>query len=154
MVINKRVVIGAALIAMILACYGILGLNGYTYQKSTRGQATAFMTVIPASTIPTTNASSYFITPTVTIDPAIGDLAGITIGAYVQIDGTDNLGLKIHSDAGKDTPVNFIAAESEVFKVIGGPIQKDDIIWWQITTPYDDSRQGWAAADYLSLIEE
>ncbi len=154
MIINKRVVIGAALIAMILVFYGILGLNGYTYQKSTSGPATAFLTVLPANQIPTTDPSALFVTPTTTIDPAIANLGGISIGSYVQIKGTDGLGLNIHDGAGVNTPVEFIAAETEVFKVIGGPIQKDEIVWWQIVTPYDEARQGWAAADYLSLIEE
>jgi hypothetical protein len=134
--------------------YGLIGLNGITYQKSISGQATAFLTVIPADKIPTVNTSLLFVTATPTIDPSIGDLGGIGIGIYVQISGTSGVGLNIHEEAGKDSPAKFIAAESEVFHVIGGPVKKDDIIWWQLSTPYDDSRQGWAAADYLSIIQD
>jgi hypothetical protein len=49
--------------------------------------------------------------------------------------------------------MNFVANESEVFQVIDGPVKKDNLIWWKLVTPYDQARQGWAAADYLSLIE-
>lgn len=154
MVINKRVILGAGVVAAILVFYAILGLNGYTYQKSISGQATAFMTVFPASGIPTVDVASVFITPTMTIDPNIGDLAGIAVGTYVQITGTENVGLRIHEEAGVDSDVVFIANESEAFQVIGGPVEKDSIIWWQLTTPYDDTRQGWAAADFLTLIQE
>jgi hypothetical protein len=154
MVFNKRVIIGAVVIAMILAFYGVLGLNGYAHRKSTSGQATAFLTVIAANSIPTMDTALMFTTATPTIDPAIGNLAGITLGAYVQIDGTSGVGLNIHDAAGKSSDVGFIAAESEVFKVIGGPVEKDGIVWWQLATPYDETRQGWAAADYLSLIQE
>jgi hypothetical protein len=154
MVINKYVIIGAIAVAIILLMYGILGLNGFTYQKSISGQATAFLTVIPAKSIPTVDSSLMFTTAIPTIDPALGDLGGINLGKYVQIVGTDGLGLNIHEEAGKESPAKFIAAESEVFLVIGGPIQKDDLLWWQLATPYDESRQGWAAADYLSIIQE
>jgi hypothetical protein len=154
MVINKRVIIGAGVVAAILVFYAILGLNGYTYQKSTSGRATAFMTVLPANGIPTVDISSAFVTPTITIDPNIGDLAGIAVGTYVQITGTENVGLRIHKSAGVGSDVVFIANESMAFQVIGGPVEKDDIVWWQLTTPYDDTRQGWAAADFLTLIQE
>ena len=154
MIINKRVIFGAIFIAAILVFYGVLALNGYTYQKSISGQATAFLTVLPAGTIPTVDTALMFITPTATIDPAIGDLMGIAVGKYVQIEGTEGAGLNVRAVAGKDTSAIFIADESEVFQVIGGPELKDGIVWWQIATPYEDARQGWAAADYLSVIEE
>jgi len=154
MIINKRVIIGAIVIAAIFVFYGVLALNGYTYQKSVSGQATAYITVIAADVIPTVDTALMFITPTATIDPAIGDLAGVAVGKYVQIKGTGGAGLNVRAVAGKDTSAIFIADESEVFLVVGGPELKDDIIWWQIAAPYEDARQGWAAADYLSVIEE
>jgi hypothetical protein len=154
MIINKRVIIGAIIVATILVLYGVLALNGYTYQKSTSSRATACMTVIAADVIPTVDTALMFITPTATIDPAIGDLGGVSVGKYVQIKGTGGVGLNVRGMAGKDTSAIFIADESEVFLVIGGPDLKDDIIWWQIAAPYEDARQGWAAADYLSVIEE
>jgi hypothetical protein len=153
MIVNKYVIIGAIAIAILLAFYGMFGLSAVTYQKSVSGQATAFLTVIPAEVVPTVNSSFLFATPTSTIDPALGDLRGITLGSYVQITGTGDAGLNIRAEAGKDSLTEFIGEESEVFKVIGGPVRMDDIVWWQLSTPYDESRQGWAAAEYLVLIQ-
>ena len=33
-----------------------------------------------------------------------------------------------------------------------GPQIINDITWWYLVTPLDESRNGWAAADYLSLV--
>jgi hypothetical protein len=155
MIVNKWVILGAIVVAILLVGYGMLGLSGFTYQKATTGQATAFLTVIPAGPIPTVvDSSSLFITPTATVDPSLGDLGGIQVNAYVQISGTGGDGLNIRESPGKNTKALFVAAESEVFLVIGGPVNQDDIIWWQLSTPYDASRQGWAAADYLVLIKD
>jgi len=38
--------------------------------------------------------------------------------------------------------------------VIGGPIEKDGFLWWQLTAPYDNSRSGWASADFLAALTE
>ena len=153
MAINKRVLIGAIIIAVVLAFYGILWLNGFTYQKSTSGQATAFLTVIAPSEIPTQNLTYLSSTPTPTVDPAFGDLHGIAVNVYVKISGTSGSGLNIRENAGTDSQTKFVANESEVFQVVEGPVMKNEIIWWKLVTPYDQSREGWAAATYLELVE-
>lgn len=153
MVFNKKVIIGAVIVAGILAFYGILTLNGIAYQKETVEQATAFLTVIAPQSIPTQDLSLLYSTPTPTVNPDLGDLNGIRLKLYVQISGTSGVGLKIREAPGLNSTVNFVANESEVFQVIDGPVQQDGLIWWKLSTPYDNSRQGWAAADYLSLIE-
>ena len=153
MVINKRVVIAASIIAMLLVIYGILGLNGLNYQKTITGQATAILTVIAPAEIPTQDLSFLFMTATPTTDPAFGDLKEVSVDSYVQIIGTSGAGLKIRQNPGTGSDTNFIASDSEVFQVIGGPILQDNIVWWNVVTPYDNARQGWAAADYLTIIE-
>ena len=62
--------------------------------------------------------------------------------------------LRLRANPGTDADVNFIAAELEVFRVIGGPIQTGDYTWWQLIAPYDENRQGWAASDFLRVIEQ
>ena len=47
--------------------------------------------------------------------------------------------------------VNFVAAESEVFKVVAGPTQAGSYDWWQLVAPYDNSRQGWAAGEFFDV---
>lgn len=154
MVINKRVIIIAAVLAGILGLYGFLTLSGLSYQNSISGRATAFITVVAPENIPTQDFSFLYITPTPTIDPALGDLKGIAVGKYVQITGTEGAGLKIRASAGTNSAVNFIAADSEAFQVVDGPILQDDLVWWSLVTPYDQTRVGWAAANYLTLIDE
>lgn len=154
MVINKRVIIIAAVLFGILVLYGFLTLSGVSYQNSINGRATAYITVVAPENIPTQDFSFLYITPTPTIDPALGDLKGIAIGKYVQITGTEGAGLKIRASAGTDSSVNFIAADSEAFQVVDGPVLKDDLVWWSLVTPYDQTRVGWAAANYLNLIDE
>lgn len=153
MVINKRVIAGAIIVALALVVYGILFLNGIAYQKTTFKQATAYLTVIAPPSIPTQDLSLLVATQTPTLDTAFGDLRGIHLKSYVQISGTAGAGLRIRQSAGLSSPMNFLAKESEVFQVIDGPVSQDGLIWWKLITPYDQGRQGWAAASYLSLIE-
>lgn len=154
MVINKRVILIAVGIFVVLGLYGFLTLSGVSYQNSINGRATAYITVVAPENIPTQDFSFLYITPTPTIDPALGDLKGIAVGKYVQITGTEGAGLKIRESAGTNSDVNFIAADSEAFQVVGGPVLKDDLVWWSLVTPYDQTRVGWAAANYLTLIDE
>jgi hypothetical protein len=152
MVINKRVIIGATLIAIVLVIYGILTINGIAYQKSNTQQVTAYLTVIAPDGIPTQDLSLLIATPTPTVDTSLGDLKGIQVKKYVQISGTSGSGLKIREEPGLESKMNFLAGDAEVFQVVDGPVQKDNLIWWKLVTPYDQARSGWAAADYLSLI--
>jgi len=59
----------------------------------------------------------------------------------------------IREGAGRDFNTHFLANESEVFKVIDGPVEADNITWYQLVAPYDENRQGWASAEYLVKIE-
>jgi len=36
--------------------------------------------------------------------------------------------------------------------VVDGPEQADGFIWWYLEAPYDTSRSGWAASQYLGLV--
>ncbi len=82
-----------------------------------------------------------------------GKVEQFQINGYVQISGTDGEGLRIRSGAGRNFSVNFIGLDSELFKIIEGPIESDDYIWWHIEAPYDNSRNGWCVQNYLSQVE-
>jgi len=43
--------------------------------------------------------------------------------------------------------------DDEVFLVVGGPVEADGYTWWQLRAPYDQTRTGWSAQDFLDLIE-
>lgn len=68
-------------------------------------------------------------------------------------------GVNVRLDAGINNPVRFVADASEQFRVIDGPQQVDGLIWWQIQSPNDASRVGWAAendgtSDLLEVLQE
>ena len=151
-IINLRVVLGALGVAGFLILVTMLSI-GWTKPDPARdsGFAPADLTVIPAPT------STPDVTPTFTPDPLIVGTPTLApdeigVGGYVQITGTNGEGLRLRSDPGLNgTPV-FLGYDEEVFEVREGPQEADGYIWWYLVAPYDESRAGWAAADFLGAI--
>jgi hypothetical protein len=114
------------------------------------GFAPADLTIIPAPTH-TPN-----VTPVPTIDPSLvtPTLAPDTIGigGYVQISGTEGEGLRIRSAPGLNSDTVFFGGESEVFLVRNGSEVADEYTWWYLVAPYDETRAGWAAANFLAVV--
>jgi hypothetical protein len=150
-VINKWVILGALGLAGILLLITAIGI-GLTSarQPAEEGFAPADVTVIPAPT-GTSGAP-----PTPTIDPfaTATSPAGIAIGNYVQITGTEGQGLRIRAEPGLSGEFQFLAYDAEVFIVQDGPREVDGYVWWYLVAPYDETRVGWAAADFLSYVPE
>lgn len=99
------------------------------------------------------------VTPTITPSPTPTSIfflpeGVIGIGAYVQVIGTEGAGLRMRADPGLDTAIKFTAMDAEVFLVIDGPIEIDGYTWWHLEAPYDQTRSGWSAGDFLTPIEE
>jgi len=149
--INKWVILGALGFAglLLLITAIAIGLTS-ARQPSDVGFAPADVTVIPAPT-GTSGAP-----PTPTIDPfaTATSPAGIAIGNYAQITGTEGQGLRIRAEPGLGGEFQFLAYDSEVFVVQDGPREVDGYVWWYLVAPYDDTRVGWAAADFLTYIPE
>lgn len=146
---NKWVIIGAFVLAgfLLLMTAVTIGLTS-ARQNSEVGFAPADLTVIPA---PTSTSSA---PPTATIDPFAPTPAptGIAVGNYVQISGTEGEGLRIRSEPGLNGNPEFLGYDSEVFIVKDGPRQADGFTWWYLVAPYDETRVGWAAADFLTYV--
>jgi len=146
---NKWVVLGAVLLTgfLLLITAISIGLTS-ARQNANVGFAPADLTVIPAPTS-TSNAPA-----TPTIDPFAPTTAptGIAIGSYVQISGTEGDGLRIRSEPGLNGNPEFLGYDSEVFIVQDGPREADGFVWWYLVAPYDETRVGWAAADFLSYV--
>ncbi len=116
--------------------------------------STPVVTMLPAPTFtPGNPVASLIPTPTSTLIIFLPE-GMIGVGGYVQVIGTDGAGLRMRSMPGLDGDVNFTAMDSEVFLVIGGPVEEDGYIWWNLEAPYDQSRSGWSAGDFLAPIEE
>ena len=149
--INKWVILGSLGLAglLLLITAVAIGLTS-ARQAADVGFAPADVTVIP----PPTGTSS--APPTPTIDPFATPTspAGIAIGNYVQITGTEGQGLRIRAEPGLGGEFQFLAYDSEVFVVQDGPREVDGYVWWYLVAPYDETRVGWAAADFLTYIPE
>jgi len=134
-------ILGAAIILF-------LGRN-----PSQAGYATPVVTKIaaptqtPISPTPTLTPSPVPTTIVVLPEGVIG------VGIYVQVSGTDGAGLRMRGAPGLDGTVNFTAMDSEAFLVIDGPVEADGYIWWHLEAPYDQTRNGWSAGDFLTPIE-
>lgn len=146
--INPWTVLGAVGIA---ACLLIVTLLGIALTRPASGGQPGFtiadITIIPPPTR----------TPTpVPTAPALGTAAPaqeqMALGSYVQISGTEGAGLRIRSTPGLASDTVFLGEESETFQVKDGPRQADGYTWWYIVAPYDETRAGWAAANYLAVV--
>ena len=149
--INRSVIFGAIGFAggLIIVTLIFIGWTSPRFSPNV-GFVPADLTMIPAPT------HTPDVTPTSTVDPSLvtPTLAPDTlgIGAYVQISGTEGEGLRIRSAAGLNGNTVFFGGESEVFVVKDGPQTADGYTWWYLVAPYDETRAGWAAADFLAVV--
>ncbi|MDO9129034.1 MAG: hypothetical protein Q7U34_04130 [Anaerolineales bacterium] len=177
-ILNIKVILGALILASVLLCATLVyilwaGQAAHLADPSAvaspvpaalaqAGQAllpaSAALTLIPAPTStpryaaptptlapPLPAASPFVVTPT----PLPGTF---TVGAYVQISGTEGQGLRLRARQGLNSQPLFLGYDSEAFLVTNGPQQADGHTWWYLTAPYDQTRSGWAVQDYLSVI--
>jgi len=146
---NKWVILGALAFAGLLILITAISISrAGTPQNAEVGFAPADVTVIAAPT------STSGAPPTPTIDPFAPTAApaGIALGNYVQITGTNGEGLRIRSEPGLNSNPVFLGFDSEVFIIQDGPRTADGYIWWYLVAPYDQARAGWAASDFLTYI--
>lgn len=148
--LNRFVILGTLTVAGILLIITLV-IIGWTSPRFSPdvGFAPADLTMIPAPTntpnvtaVPTADP---FTTPTV----AAGDIG---IGGYVQINGTEGEGLRIRVTPGLNSETVFRGEEAEVFLVKDGPQTADGYTWWYLVAPYDETRAGWSAADFLAVV--
>lgn len=86
-------------------------------------------------------------------ETALEVIDGVHVGIAVQIYNTENAGLRLRSEPGIQGAIQFVGDELEIFEVTDGPVTNDGYVWWYLESPYDESRSGWAAANYLRIVE-
>lgn len=145
--VNIWTVAGALLVAGCLLLITLF-LIGWMRPRQTgdQGFVPADLTIIPPSTATPSPA------PTGTPAGTPSAPEGMDIGAYVQIKGTEGAGLRIRSAPGLNSDTVFRGEEAETFKVNEGPKEADGHTWWYIVAPFDETRAGWAAADFLAVV--
>lgn len=154
-------VLGGALVISLLLLAVVLGVIWFTRPgRQPVAASTAVLNVVALATstpIPPTPTPTQPVTPTPTLDPNIPpppEPGTFGIGGYVQISGTGGDGLRLRVDPGLQTEVRMLGAESEVFIIRDGPVEVDGYTWWYLVGPFDETRRGWAVANYLTVVQQ
>lgn len=141
--------VGSGALTAMLFVAPLLGPQGQSAAPTTVvtviANPTATLTVTPSPT----GTATPDPTPTAT-SPAAGDL---TLGELVQVVGTAGDGLRLRSDPGLEGTILMLAVENEVFEVREGPVEADDYVWWYLVNPYDESKVGWGASNFLRPVD-
>ena len=149
---NIWVTSGGIFIAIIIVISAFLLLRFSPFQLAEiQNTPVLGMTIVPAKTF-TPTAILQFEQPTAT--PTMPLVGGIRAGMYVQILGTGGSGLRIRDAAGLSSNVKFYGLDDEVFLVKDGPVEQDGYTWWLLVAPYDETRNGWAASNFLGIVEQ
>ena len=153
--LDPWIIFGAIGFGVALLIATLLLLSWTRSSQAPTGASTAVITVIalPATTpiIPTSTPIETEPPPATDFPPpAPGDIA---IDAYVKVVGTGGDGLRLRTGPGLDRDVRLLAIEDEVFLVQEGPQQIDGYSWWYLVGPFDDSRHGWAVANFLRVVQ-
>ncbi len=148
--ITRGMILGSLLVTLFLCLLTGGWLLGFSSRQAGSFQEfAAALTVLPAPT----GTSTPSPTPPVTLTAStLSGGEGIVIGAYVQISGTEGQGLRLRAAPGLDGALLFLGYDAEVYQVRDGPRQADGYTWWYLVAPYDETRAGWAAADFLTVI--
>ena len=130
----------------------MLVLNSNRPTRPPVGAVTAALTVIPSSGGTATPEGSEIILTEIPAETATLEPGVIGIGAFVQVSGTGGDGLRLRKGPGLGYEMQFLGLDGELFQVADGPVEADGYTWWFVVGSYDDTRQGWAAADFLTLV--
>jgi hypothetical protein len=146
-------VLGGALAMGCLLFSAVLGILFMTRPAPTSiAPATAVLNVFYASTATEPVGTPLAMTATPGTPPS-PEPGVITSGAHVQIQGTGGEGLRLRAEPGLGGKVLLLGSEAEVFRVVEGPVQADGYTWWRLVGPFDETRQGWAVANYLVVVQ-
>jgi hypothetical protein len=152
--LNRWVIAGSFIFACILFFIFTLLVVFLRSEQGAEIPATAELNVIPAPKV-----TDGFTVPTAvsTLDDQNEFAPGtpaeeITVGTFVKVVGTGGDGLRLRDQPGLNGEIRLLGDETEVFKVNEGPLDMDGYIWWYLVGAYDESRQGWAVADFLSIV--
>jgi hypothetical protein len=142
-------ILGGGLFAVLLFL-----INFTRPSRAPVGAVTAALTVIPSFSSTATPTVEEIDSPDVPAETATLEAGVMGIGAFVQVSGTDGDGLRLRQGPGLDYEMQFLGLDGELFLIGDGPVEADGYTWWFVIGSYDETRQGWAAADFLTLITD
>ena len=153
--LNRWVIAGGIIFACILFCIFSLSVVFLRSGSSTEIPATAVLNVIHAPTATYGNFVPTLVS-TAANEFEVGSSqppGEIAVGSSVKVVGTGGDGLRLRDEPGLGGKVRLLGDETEVFIVSEGPLDTDGYIWWYLVGTYDETRQGWAVADFLSIVD-
>ena len=146
-------VVGGAVVGLVLTV-ALLSLARLRSTSRTDSPS-PILTVIrlPTATAPVVSSPTPppLPTPTGTAQPGVPKQ--FTSGELVEVFGTEGEGLRVRENPNLAADVLLLGLESEVFEVIEGPVESDGYTWWRLANPFDPSKQGWAADQFLRTLE-
>jgi len=152
--LNIYVIIGSLALGILFLCIAA-GILMVTAQENSAAQSTAILEVIYAATATQTSISAtpqteQAETSQIPPSPPPGTIA---VGAHVQVTGTGGDGLRLRIEPSLDGQILMLGSEAEVFRVHEGPREADGYTWWYLVGPFDESRYGWAVANFLVVVQ-
>ncbi|GMR11156.1 MAG: hypothetical protein BMS9Abin28_1982 [Anaerolineae bacterium] len=145
--------VGGAIVGLLLtvALLTLARLRGTSRPAS----LSPVLTVIP---LPTATAPVIFtptapLLPTLTRTPPPDAPKQFTTGQLVEVFGTEGEGLRIRENPNLAADILMLGLENEVFEVVEGPRESDGYTWWRLANPFDPTKQGWAADQFLRSLE-
>lgn len=146
-----KIFFSGGFIAVLLSVIFLASVKTLRPVPAPKPQGTALLNIIPAPTV-----TLFFPTlmPTDTAPPPSDSGSDpLYVGAFIQIHGTGELGLRIRSTPSLNSEVLYLGIETEVFQIMEGPVYADDYTWWRLLNPYNQEIEGWAVSNYLRLIQ-
>ena len=150
------------LLALVTAAFfcGAAALAGWVWstRSSDLPAPTAAPVVLTATPSPPTATPLPSATPAATSGPdttlPAAPAGDVKVGAYVQVYGTGDAGvLNLRAEPSLQARVNYVALEREVLQVQSGPKQANGITWWYLVDPASGTKSGWAAQNYLQVVQ-
>jgi len=150
------------LLALVTAAFfcGAAALAGWVWSSRSADlpAPTAAPVVLTATPSPATATPLPTATVPVTAEPATtlpaAPAGDVKVGAYVQVYGTGDAGvLNLRAEPSLQARVNYVALEREVLQVQSGPKEANGITWWYLVDPASGTKSGWAAQNYLQVVE-
>ena len=153
--LNPWIVLGSLIVGLLLIGAALWYLSYSAPDAPIVGPPTAELTIIPAPTRTPAIVATPPVSPTPTLALPPAPLPGVMVpGALVQISGTGGDGLNLRDTPGLNSGIQYLGFESEVFTIVEGPVEADGLVWWYIVGFSDESRSGWAASNFLELVQE
>ncbi len=106
--------------------------------------------VAPTATSGGTGAATA-TTPGGATPPPNGEKVPIYLGATVEVANTDGAGVNVRLEASTSSEVLAVFLDGTEIQVIGGPIESEDFVWWQISG--NEINSGWIVDEYLVVVE-